>query len=265
MKKNRMGLILALCLLFLVGCSTPKKANTETKGSTKDQPVTIYLTRHGETLFNITEKVQGWSDTPLTENGEKVAADLGKGLAKDNIKFESAYTSDLKRAVDTGKIVLENNHQKDLKIVESPELREASYGSFEGDYIPESSKKLAEKRGYQSSKEFEEKAGKMYWNQLADTYKELDTVGIAENAEEVSSRMIKELEKIAADQKKAGGGNVLVVSHGMAINVMLSELTDKYEGKPLKNVSVTKINVVDGKLEVETIGETSYFENGKDA
>lgn len=30
---------------------------------------TLYLVRHGETLFNIQNKIQGWCDSPLTENG----------------------------------------------------------------------------------------------------------------------------------------------------------------------------------------------------
>lgn len=263
MKNQKVMVIVLLGLLFLVGCTATKEGQVEPENK-ENKSVTIYLTRHGETLFNLTEKVQGWSDTPLTDNGEEVAADLGKGLKKEKVSFSAAYASDLKSAVDTAQLVLDNNDQKTLEITQMKGLREASYGSFEGDFIPESSVKLAEKRGFKTSEAFEKAAGKMYWNQLADTYKELDTVGIAENSAEVSQRMIEAIEKIAKDQKKAGGGNVLVVSHGMAINVMLSKLTDKYEGKPLKNVSVTKINFENDKLDVETIGETNYLELGKE-
>lgn len=38
----------------------------------------LYLVRHGETLFNIQGKIQGWSDSPLTERGIKQA--LGAGI-----------------------------------------------------------------------------------------------------------------------------------------------------------------------------------------
>lgn len=34
---------------------------------------TLYLMRHGETLFNVQHKIQGWCDSPLTEKGIKQA------------------------------------------------------------------------------------------------------------------------------------------------------------------------------------------------
>ena len=71
------------------------------------------------------------------------------------------------------------------------------------------------------------------------------------------------LTEIAEEQSKNGGGNVLVVSHGMSINIMLSDMTDKYTGESLKNASVTKIHYKDGKLDVESIGDMSYLEKAE--
>ncbi|MDD6416735.1 MAG: histidine phosphatase family protein, partial [Lactobacillus porci] len=59
----------------------------------------VYLVRHGETLFNRLDKVQGWCDTPLTIRG---IDDLKKtALALAQIHFDNMYSSDLKRAIDT--------------------------------------------------------------------------------------------------------------------------------------------------------------------
>ncbi|WEG73976.1 histidine phosphatase family protein [Vagococcus intermedius] len=262
-KVKKIGLLIsvvAMSVLTLTACG--KNEDTSDEKAQGSEPVTIYLTRHGETLFNLTSKVQGWSDTPLTEKGEEVADALGKGLKAEKITFDSAYSSDLKRAYDTASHVLANTGQKDLKVTYDEGLREASYGSFEGDRIAESSVKLAEKNGYKDGEEFEAKTGKMYWNELANTYKELDEIGIAEDSKMIIDRMTKTLEKIGKTESEAGNKNVLVVSHGMAINVMLSSLSDQYEGKPLKNVSVTKIIYDNGKLKVETIGDNHYFEEG---
>ena len=44
--------------------------------------VNVYFIRHGETIFNVFARLQGWSDTPLTAKGEKDASKVG-GEIKD--------------------------------------------------------------------------------------------------------------------------------------------------------------------------------------
>ena len=43
---------------------------------------TLYLMRHGQTLFNLQHKIQGWCDSPLTELGIKQAKSCGKNGLK---------------------------------------------------------------------------------------------------------------------------------------------------------------------------------------
>ena len=50
--------------------------------------VNIYLVRHGKTMFNTIGRAQGWSDTPLTRDGEIGITELGLGFAAKNIKFD---------------------------------------------------------------------------------------------------------------------------------------------------------------------------------
>ena len=71
--------------------------------------VTLYLVRHGQTIFNKTGRVQGWQDSPLTEEGRKVAVYCGRGLR--NVAFDAAYSSDLMRASVTAQIILDQNEQ----------------------------------------------------------------------------------------------------------------------------------------------------------
>ena len=51
----------------------------------------IYLVRHGQTLFNQQKKVQGWCDSPLTQEGIQQAIAVSKTL--QSIPFEYAYSS----------------------------------------------------------------------------------------------------------------------------------------------------------------------------
>ena len=45
----------------------------------------LYLMRHGETLFNVQHKIQGWCDSPLTENGKQQALKAKEYFKKNGI------------------------------------------------------------------------------------------------------------------------------------------------------------------------------------
>lgn len=85
----------------------------------------IYLMRHGETLFNTQKRVQGWSDSPLTERGIVQAQAVGQYFKEQGIVFSSAYSSTQERATDTLKLVTDAPYQQ-LK-----GLKEMNFGIFE--------------------------------------------------------------------------------------------------------------------------------------
>ena len=66
-------------------------------GERRSGEMTFYVVRHGQTLFNVMGKVQGWCDTPLTDEGVRAAEALGRGLA--GVDFTAAFSSDSGRAV----------------------------------------------------------------------------------------------------------------------------------------------------------------------
>lgn len=87
---------------------------------------TIYLMRHGETLFNTQGRVQGVCDSPLTENG-RVQAEAAKNyFAEQDIQFGAVYSSTQERATDTAKIVSGQENVQQLK-----GLKEMDFGIFE--------------------------------------------------------------------------------------------------------------------------------------
>lgn len=260
MKKRLVVSMMAVVMVF-AGCN---KANDDTSSPAADEKgeVTIYLTRHGETMFNVLGKVQGWSDTPLTEEGEQVAVDLGKGL-EGEITFAAAYSSDLKRAYDTGVSVLKGIGQEDIEVQQLEGLRESCCGQFEGESLEtvgDSQVAQTEYKDYEAYEKAVRKDGEDTWSWFANAHYHADQSGYAEKPETVKKRMTEAIMEIAEEQSENGGGNVLVVSHGMSINIMLSGMTDKYTGESLKNASVTKIHYKDGELDVESIGDMSYLE-----
>jgi broad specificity phosphatase PhoE len=87
----------------------------------------IYLVRHGETDWNRLGLYQGTSDVPLNETGRGQAAALAKRLRA--VQFDAIYTSPLRRARDTAEAVSQG---RSLEPIELPELRELSYGLWQG-------------------------------------------------------------------------------------------------------------------------------------
>ena len=61
----------------------------------------LYLMRHGQTLFNVRRKVQGWCDSPLTELGIRQAITAGEYFKKNNISLDHTYSSTSERACGT--------------------------------------------------------------------------------------------------------------------------------------------------------------------
>ena len=81
--------------------------------------------RHGQTLFNLQHKIQGWCDAPLTPLGIKQAQ-----MAKEyftNITLDHAYASTSERASDTLEIIT------DMPYTRLKGLKEMNFGVFEGE------------------------------------------------------------------------------------------------------------------------------------
>ena len=93
---------------------------------------TLYLVRHGETVDNANQIMQGQTQGQLNENGIKQAREFSEEWKNKPLDVVSA--SDLKRSVDTAKIIAEPHH---LEVLSTPLLRERDWGSFTGRYIPD--------------------------------------------------------------------------------------------------------------------------------
>jgi broad specificity phosphatase PhoE len=94
----------------------------------------IFLLRHGETEWNKSSRYQGISDIPLNEIGLEQARRLGVRLSR--IPPDRVFASPLSRAARTAEIIMEHNASA-ADIETREELREISFGIWEGLSIPE--------------------------------------------------------------------------------------------------------------------------------
>lgn len=162
---------------------------------------TLYLLRHGQTLYNLQRLVQGRCDSPLTSTGIQQAKAAGAWLAAQDVVLSAIHSSPLKRAMDTAYAVRDclhrdARHQVPL-IQECPGIIERSYGSLEEgsvDDVPLS-----------------------VWDPL----EEVVPYG-GEGSIELRTRMVGALTQVmrdavaAAEAKCEDACNVLAVSHGSA-------------------------------------------------
>jgi len=93
---------------------------------------TLVLIRHGESVWNKENRFTGWTDVGLSEKGMLEAKKGGKSLKDGEFTFDIAYTSVLKRAIQTLNIALEEMDMMWLPVVKSWRLNERHYGALQG-------------------------------------------------------------------------------------------------------------------------------------
>ncbi|HDU4094295.1 TPA: histidine phosphatase family protein [Klebsiella aerogenes] len=225
--------------------------------------VDIYFVRHGQTIFNKYDCVQGWSDTPLTREGETVAREFGAG-SKD-ITFNRYYSGDLGRQRETLSLIMQSQHSQATP-VEMKELREVFFGGFEGlpnDVMNTAAGKILGLKNNNEMTELRQK-GKMPLTRLADAISKADDKHDAETANQVRDRMQKALSMMVSDALKNKAQNILAVSSGMSIGLMISDMTDDpVKNQGMGNAASVKIEYRDGKYEVKNIGDMHFVEAGK--
>lgn len=215
--------------LSLMGCSKETKEPKEIDGK-----VTIYLTRHGETQYNVEGLAQGWSDSPLTTDGLTQANSLKSGL-KD-VEFANVYSSPSGRAIQTATILSEGRH---LEIIEDERLKEMNFGSLEAN---------PNERLWAKGEDY-------VWEHGWVDYGGEDFTMLATRGMEAMNDIIMNPGNL--------NKNVLVSTHGMTILSLLYEID--YEAadslaQGLANCSITKVVYENGIYTLETLNDTSYLE-----
>lgn len=172
--------------------------------------IKLVLIRHGETHGNRARVCQGQTHGELTEDGISQAEDVGNILKNEH--FDVCFSSDLKRAHDTCKIIV-NSHK--LNILTDVRLRERFFGELENTVMGED------------------------WDSFADH----------ESAETISNMRIRASDFISEIISKYKDKSILVVSHGAFLKVLLSvalgmEISDLPD---IKNCAITTLES-EGKI-----------------
>lgn len=106
----------------------------------------LVLVRHGQSDWNLKNLFTGWKDPDLTPKGIEEAVAAGQRLKKLGLTFDKAFTSDLVRAQNTLKLVLQELGQEGLETFQDQALNERDYGDLSGLNKDEARKKWGEEQ-----------------------------------------------------------------------------------------------------------------------
>ncbi|MBT5220542.1 MAG: 2,3-bisphosphoglycerate-dependent phosphoglycerate mutase, partial [Woeseia sp.] len=106
----------------------------------------LVLCRHGQSEWNLQNLFTGWTDVELTEKGRQEASDAGKLLKELDDKFDIAFTSVLKRAIETLWIMLDEMDRVWIPVVRDWRLNERHYGALQGLNKAETAAKYGDKQ-----------------------------------------------------------------------------------------------------------------------
>lgn len=195
----------------------------------------LILVRHGETLSNRENRVQGITDVPLSDVGRKQAEQLAMSL--QNEKIDAIYSSPLRRAYHTASIIA-SYHGLPIEI--DVNFQEMNHGDFENKTIQE----LKETHLPFITRWFEDPSSVVMPH--------------GESLFEVQTRAWYSIQKILETRQAA-----LIVSHSITIMAILCKITNRglSRGRELRAdlASKTVVEFTDGGGVITTFNDTSHL------
>jgi 2,3-bisphosphoglycerate-dependent phosphoglycerate mutase len=197
---------------------------------------TLVLLRHGQSQWNQENRFTGWVDVPLSELGVREATEGGNLLKSEGFEFDIAYTSVLKRAIQTLWIALEKLDQMWIPVVRSWRLNERMYGALQGLNKAETAEKHGEDKVKLWRRSYDVPPPAMTtsdpgWPGHDRRYKDLkpSEVPATECLKDTVNRFLPFWQSDIAPAIKSGK-RVLIAAHGNSLRALvkyLDEISDK--------------------------------------
>lgn len=200
---------------------------------------TLYLTRHGQTEWNLMKKMQGHKDSPLTQTGVRQAQWLGERLSA--IPFDAVYCSSSHRAITTASII--SGYRLD-EIIQLDTLKEINMGLWEGQHI--------EQIAQDFTTSFSHFFHKPHLYQ---------PTGQGESYSELRQRTIPTIQEILEKHK---GQQVLIVTHRITLKTIMSYFMNKqlHEIGTMPDIHPTalcKVTIQNNVQNVDLYGDTTHY------
>ena len=181
----------------------------------------LVLVRHGQSEWNAKNLFTGWKDPKLTDLGIQEAIKAGDLLETRNLKFDVMFTSDLFRAQETGRLILEQMNQADIQVIKNQSLNERNYGDLAGLNKDEAREKWGEEQVH-------------IWRRSFD----VPPPG-GESLKNTAERVLPYFE-IEIMPKVKEGLNILIAAHGNSLRALVMEL------EKISSEEIVKLEIATG-------------------
>ena len=181
----------------------------------------LVLVRHGQSLWNKEKRFTGWADIDLSDQGKSEAKYAGQLIKELDIEFHAYFTSRLKRASNTLKVILEILDKKNADIIESDSLYERHYGGLTSLNKNDTIKKYGKKQVQIWRRSFDISPPPM---ESQHPYKnKINSNILSESLKDTFERVIpyynKNIKPLILSKK-----NILIVFHGNSCRALLKKI-----------------------------------------
>jgi 2,3-bisphosphoglycerate-dependent phosphoglycerate mutase len=224
----------------------------------------LVLVRHGQSTWNLENRFTGWTDVGLTDLGKTEAHEAGKLLRDGGYVFDVAYTSVLRRAIQTLWIVLEELNLEWIPVEKAWQLNERHYGSLQGLNKAEMAEKFGEaqvkvwRRSYDvppPSLELDDQRHPRFDPRYAALTPE--QLPATESLKLTLDRVLPYWHSTLAPAVKSGK-SVIVAAHGNSIRALVKYLDN------ISEAEITELNIPTGlplvyELDADLTPITHYY------
>jgi len=202
----------------------------------------LVIVRHGQSIWNKENIFTGWIDVPLSDLGINQAKEAGIKLKEKGFTFDIAFSSVLKRSIDTLDLILEEMGLS-IPIHRSWRLNERHYGYLQGKNKDEMREKFGKelveewRRSYSIRPPQKDDQSLLYFKEIGDA-------PLSESLEDTEKRLLpywkEEIEPLIKEKR------IIISAHGNSIRTLI---------KIIENLSGSEIE----KMEVP-VGEPLIYE-----
>ncbi|MDI6797015.1 MAG: 2,3-diphosphoglycerate-dependent phosphoglycerate mutase [Desulfatibacillaceae bacterium] len=230
----------------------------------------LVLIRHGQSTWNQENRFTGWTDVPLTTQGEAEAANAGLLLKEKGFVFDVAHTSVLKRAIKTLWIVMEQMDLMWIPVQRSWRLNERHYGALQGLNKAQTAAEHGEEQVKIWRRSYDIGPPKLDYDdprhpQNDPRYKVLasDELPAGECLKDTVERFLPYWHNIVAPQIK-GGQKVVIVAHGNSLRALVKYLDN------ISDADILNLNIPTGvplvyELKADLTPTESYYLGDEEA
>ena len=198
----------------------------------------LVLVRHGESIWNQKNLFTGWVDVELSKKGFQEARQAGLALKKENIPINHAFSSALKRSIQTLEAIIQAMELQ-IPFIKNWSLNERHYGALQGQNKEKAVQEFGAKTIHEWRRGFFKAPPPLTAKQTLqppELYKDLAAAPKTESLKDTQDRVLpfwnQNIMPLIKQQK-----SVLISAHGNSLRTLIKKL-EKISDKDISSIEI---------------------------